>query len=118
MFKRIGKQFGPFDVTLMECGQYHKGLKRIHMLLEQSLQAHLDVNGKVMIPIHWGAYNLSTHDWYEPVELALKGASKHNITIATPKIGETYSYGKKIPCVRWWDKYKKKKVANLNNVLK
>lgn len=117
IFKKIGNQFGPFDVTLIECGQYINGLKQIHMLPEQALQAHLDVKGKVMIPIHWGAYNLANHDWYEPVERAVKGALKHNIIVATPQIGETYKYGKKIPTVKWWNKYKIKKETSINSDL-
>jgi len=118
IFRKIGKQFGPFDVALIECGQYHKGLLKIHMLPEQALQAHLDIKGKVMIPVHWGAFNLSIHDWYEPVERALEEALKHNIIVATPKIGQTYTYGKKIPVVRWWDKFKSKKVSSVYNITK
>ncbi len=101
-FKKIGEKYGPFDVTLMENGQYNKNWERVHMLPEQTLQAHLDVRGKILIPIHWGAYNLSIHDWTEPVERILKAAAKNRVTVATPRIGQTWKYGDAVPVARWW----------------
>ena len=40
-FKAIGERFGPFDLTLVETGAYNEDWADIHMLPEQSLQAHL-----------------------------------------------------------------------------
>ncbi len=110
-FKEIGFEYGPFDVTLMENGQYNKAWQRVHMLPEQSLQAHIDVRGKVMIPVHWGAYNLSIHDWTEPVERLLKAAAGTKVRVATPRIGETWTYGDALPAVKWWLDISKKKRA-------
>jgi len=110
-FKEIGFEYGPFDVTLMENGQYNKSWERVHMLPEQSLQAHIDVQGKVMLPIHWGAYNLSIHDWTEPVERLLKAAAKSKVVVATPRIGHTWKYGEAVPVARWWPDIHKKKKA-------
>ncbi|MCP4137578.1 MAG: hypothetical protein GY754_41810 [bacterium] len=116
-FKKIGQKYGPFDITLMENGQYNERWEHVHMLPEQSLQAHLDLRGKVMIPVHWGAYNLSFHDWFEPVERLLKAAEKHPVTIATPRIGETVVYDKYIPTAYWWlnQGKKEKAVAGLSS---
>lgn len=101
-FKEIGKKYGPFDITLMENGQYNEQWQDVHMLPEESLQAHIDLKGKVMLPIHWGAYNLSVHDWYEPVERLQKAAINKNVVIATPRIGGSVVYGKSIPVAKWW----------------
>ncbi|MBH0170303.1 MBL fold metallo-hydrolase [Fictibacillus sp. 18YEL24] len=102
-FKEIGKRYGPFDLTLMECGQYHEKWAVIHMMPEETVQAHLDVSGKVMLPIHWGAFTLSLHDWTDPVERAVNAATLSNVQICTPQIGETVTLGSEIlSSSTWW----------------
>ena len=102
-FKEVGEKYGPFDVTLMECGQYDKRWAAIHMMPEESVQAHLDVKGKVMIPIHWGAFTLALHSWTDPVERASKAAKERGVVLATPRIGETVELGSfEYPSSVWW----------------
>lgn len=67
-FKEIGIKYGPFDITLMECGQYDERWSAIHLMPEETIQAQLDVMGSLMIPIHWGAFTLAMHAWTDPVE--------------------------------------------------
>ena len=100
-FQEIGERYGPFDFTMIECGQYNEKWEAIHMLPEQSLQAHRDVQGKVMMPIHWGAFNLAVHPWKEPVERLLQGV-KRNIMVATPSIGKSFVLDQALPNARWW----------------
>ena len=107
-FKTIGEKHGPFDLTLLENGQYNKNWIRVHMLPEQALQAHLELKGKILMPIHWGAFNLSIHDWTEPVERLLKAAEKNNVKTLTPMIGDTWKYGDELPAEKWWLKHLKK----------
>lgn len=102
-FKEIGEKYGPFDVTLMECGQYDKRWAAIHMVPEETVQAHVDVKGKVMIPIHWGAFTLALHDWTDPVERAIIAAKERGIEISTPKIGEPVVLDSTaFPSATWW----------------
>ncbi|WP_424767655.1 MBL fold metallo-hydrolase [Paenibacillus sp. sgz302251] len=102
-FKEIGSKYGPFDLTLMECGQYDRRWAAIHMMPEETVQAHLDVQGRVMIPIHWGAFTLAMHSWTDPVERAVAAAKQLNATISTPKIGEPVLIGSDIyPVSTWW----------------
>lgn len=65
-FKEIGEKYGPFDIALMECGQYNEDWKAIHMMPEETIQAALDVKSKLVLPIHWGAFTLALHDWTDP----------------------------------------------------
>ncbi|MBC8080140.1 MAG: MBL fold metallo-hydrolase [Gorillibacterium sp.] len=103
-FKEIGSKYGPFDLTLMECGQYNEQWASIHMMPEQTLQAHLDLQGKLMIPIHWGAFTLALHSWTDPVERVIKAAKQLGAAIATPRIGETVSIGIAVyPDSTWWE---------------
>jgi L-ascorbate metabolism protein UlaG (beta-lactamase superfamily) len=62
-FAEIGQKYRPFVLTLMECGQYDPRWASIHMIPEETVQANRDLQGKVMIPIHWGAFTLLVHDW-------------------------------------------------------
>ncbi len=102
-FKEIGERFGPFDLTLMECGQYDLRWANIHMLPEETVQAHLDVRGQTMIPIHWGAFTLALHAWTDPVERAAKAARERGASVATPRIGQVMRIGaKEFPAAVWW----------------
>ncbi len=108
-FKKIGQKFGGFDMAFIEDGAYNKRWKEVHMLPEQSAQAGIDVGAKVILPIHWGKFDLSTHQWTEPVQRIKKALKQHNDTIsvsekiqlATPKIGEVFSL-ENFPQLEWW----------------
>lgn len=101
-FKEIGEKFGHFDLTLLECGQYNEAWAEIHMMPEETVQAHIDLNGELLMPIHWGAFKLSLHPWQEPVERLLIKANSLNVKVTTPKIGEPVIIGKSAPSSEWW----------------
>lgn len=101
-FKQIGERYGPFDLAMMECGQYNEKWEAIHMMPEQTMQAFLDLKGEVLLPIHWGAFDLSVHPWTESVE-RLNRANTTNVFIATPTIGTRYPIGTHPPTTRWWE---------------
>lgn len=87
-FKEIGDKYGPFDISLIEGGQYDRRWSDIHMTPEQSVQANLDVKGKRMMLMHWGAFTLAYHGWKEPIERALKEGEKLKVNLIAPEIGE------------------------------
>ena len=106
-FKQIGDKYGPFDLTLLECGQYDPRWSTIHMQPEQTVTAHADLRGKRMVPMHWGAFVLAMHSWTDPVERVLAAGAKAGAVIATPKIGEVFAFkAKDYPREAWWEKYK------------
>ena len=87
-FKEIGEKYGPFDIGLMECGQYNELWKDVHMMPEETVMAAIDIQAKLIIPIHWGSFALATHSWTDPVERVTQAAQEINLPIATPQIGE------------------------------
>lgn len=101
-FTDIGNQYGPFDFTLMESGAYGPYWPYIHMVPEETVRAHIDLKGRVLLPIHWGKYNLAFHPWKEPIIRLAKAANDNQITLATPVIGELVT-PEKIPSVHWWE---------------
>ena len=87
-FKKIGKKYGPFDLALMECGQYNEKWSDIHMMPEETAQAGVDVKAKKIMPIHWAGFKLALHDWKDPIQLVTNKADELNLEVITPKIGE------------------------------
>ncbi|EJV80663.1 TPA: MBL fold metallo-hydrolase [Bacillus thuringiensis] len=104
-FKEIGDKYGPFDLTLMECGQYDPRWSAIHMLPEETVQAHIDVKGELLLPIHWGAFTLALHEWSAPIERVTKEANRLGVKITTPQIGESITLkSTDYPRYAWWRK--------------
>jgi L-ascorbate metabolism protein UlaG (beta-lactamase superfamily) len=102
-FVSIGEKNGPFDMTFIESGAYNEMWHHIHMYPEETAQAHIDLKGNILHPIHWGTFNLSLHSWYEPMVRLAAAADKMNIRIATPIPGETTVFDSYIPSERWWE---------------
>lgn len=102
-FKEIGERFGPFDLTMIETGAYNTLWSHIHMFPEQSVQAHIDLKGKVMMPIHNSTFDLSMHDWDEPLEKSLRIANERGVTLVSPEIGQRLEVGEVLPVVNWWN---------------
>ncbi len=73
------------------------------MFPEETIQAHLDLGGNVLHPIHWATFNLSLHAWYDPMERLTKAADSLGVTATTPIVGETTIYGEFIPTHKWWE---------------
>ncbi len=101
-FKEIGERFGPFDLAFIECGQYNEDWEAIHMLPHQSVQAAVDVNSEWVVPVHWGKFKLSLHEWTEPVEMFLEGSIKHHFKTITPKPNEVISISDNLQSNYWW----------------
>ena len=101
-FARIGERYGPFDLTLIETGAYDAAWPDVHMQPEQSLQAHLDVRGKVMLPIHNGTFDLALHPWTEPFDRITALADQHAVRLTAPHMGERLDIRAPAPSTQWW----------------
>ncbi len=101
-FKKIGEKFGPFDLALLESGQYGEDWPSIHMLPEEVPLAAKDLKANVLMPVHWGKFALAYHAWDEPIERLLKKAAEEGMDVVTPKIGEPLLLGKNEPKEKWW----------------
>jgi len=101
-FRQIGERYGPFDITLIENGAYNCAWRDIHLMPEDSIQAHIDLGGKLMLPIHNSTFDLSLHPWHEPMERVKELAMEHGIRVATPIIGATLPILEPHPTYAWW----------------
>lgn len=101
-FREIGERLGPFDLTLIECGAYDTQWEGVHMLPEQSVQAHLDLKGRWMLPIHNSTFDLAFHDWNAPMEAVAGIAEQRGVALSTPQIGQPVALRQPQPFERWW----------------
>lgn len=102
-FADIGKKFGGFDIALLEIGQYGKNWPYIHTTPEESVQAAVDLQTKVLMPVHWGKFTLAMHDWDEPIKRAMAAAQQKGLAVVVPKIGEPVVLGNYHPPAQWWN---------------
>jgi len=101
-FKEIGNKFGPFDLAVIECGQYDKNWKYIHLLPEHMIPSAKDLKAKAVMPVHWGKFALANHDWDEPIIKISKNATIENVPLITPMIGEKINLNEEYTVVEWW----------------
>jgi L-ascorbate metabolism protein UlaG (beta-lactamase superfamily) len=97
-----GRRYGPFDLTLIKIGAYAETWPDIHLNPEEAVQVHMLVRGKVMLPIHWGTFNLAYHDWNEPPERALVAAERTGARLIIPRIGQPVEPASPPPLDPWW----------------
>jgi len=103
-FKEIGEKFGPFDLAILENGQYDHKWKYIHMLPEEVVQASTDLQAKRFFPVHSSKFKLANHPWKEPLEKVSKFSKEQNIQMISPKIGEiVYLNQPNQSFEKWWE---------------
>ncbi|WP_442587412.1 MBL fold metallo-hydrolase [Pedobacter sp. AW31-3R] len=103
-FAKIGKEYGPFDLAILEDGQYNAYWANIHMMPEETAKAAQDLQAKVLLPVHWGKFALATHTWDESIDRVLKEAKVLNLEVITPLIGEKVILDSILPAKHWWIK--------------
>lgn len=101
-FTEIGERLGPFDLTLIEVGAYNRLWADVHIGPEQGVRAVRTVRGGLMIPVHWGTFDLAMHGWTEPIERVLVAAATQGVRVAVPKPGESVDPSDPPPLERWW----------------
>lgn len=100
-FKHIGERLGPFDITLMEAGAYNDMWSNIHLFPQQTLQAHRDLRGERLIPIHNSTFNLAFHPWFEPL-VELDKLTTEEDQMLTPRFGEIIDLTNVEHTEKWW----------------
>ena len=100
-FVDIGAAHGPFDLTLMKIGAYGDTWPDIHLTPEQAVDAHGKLRGKLLLPIHWGTFNLAFHAWDEPAERVVIAAGS-GTRLIVPRPGESVEPATARAAELWW----------------
>ena len=91
-FAEIGAEYGPFDLTMLEIGAYNELWKQIHMGPDGAARAFQDL-GKaggsmgLLMPIHWGLFDLALHAWQQPIEQLSELADAEGLKLWAPEPG-------------------------------
>lgn len=103
-FKKIGAQYGPFDLAILECGQYDLKWKNIHLMPEEVVPAAKELGASKTMIVHWGKFPLANHNWNEPPAKVTRYAAEASMPLLTPMIGEKIDL-RSIPhsWQAWWD---------------
>jgi L-ascorbate metabolism protein UlaG (beta-lactamase superfamily) len=72
------------------------------MLPEQTVQAHLDLRGRRLVPIHNGTFDLAFHAWQDPFERIAAAARAHSVEVLTPTIGARLDMVQPGLTPAWW----------------
>jgi L-ascorbate metabolism protein UlaG (beta-lactamase superfamily) len=103
-FADIGKKYGPFDIAILDNGQYDKSWKYIHMLPDEVLKASKDLNAKRLMPIHSAKFVLANHAWDDPLLQISKANESVGMPLVTPMIGEVVYLNDTTQVFKsWWE---------------
>lgn len=103
--REIGARLGPFDLTMIEVGQYDPAWPDWHIGPEQAVLAHQMLRGKAFLPIHWALFTLAYHGWTEPVERVKAAPATRDVVLLTPRPGQSLEPTASPPAElsrRWW----------------
>lgn len=93
-YKEVGELFPGIDVALIGTGAYSPRwfMGPNHQDPEHGVMAFNETKAKVMIPFHYGTFDVSDEPMSEPEHLLrkLESEDKINNTLHIPKIGEPY----------------------------
>jgi len=103
-FKAIGEMYGPFDMTFLEIGAYDDDWQDIHLGPEKATQAHSDLKGGALLPIHWGTFKLAFHPWTEPIEKLIELGQKKKLTLSLPQPGQWVDICSPNENSNWWNR--------------
>ena len=101
-FAEIGERLGPFDAALLEVGAYDALWADVHLGPEQAVAAHRALRGGLLIPVHWGTFDLALHAWTEPAERLLVAAEAEGVRVVVPRPGQSIEPSRAPGLERWW----------------
>lgn len=71
-FGEIAERYERFDLTMLEIGAFHPLWAGIHLGPDGAAEAYRQMGGPakagLLMPIHWGLFNLALHAWRQPIE--------------------------------------------------
>ena len=80
-FQQIKDRFKPIDISLLPIGAYKPNwfMKPIHMSPAEAVQAHLDLESGLSIPIHYGTFPLADDGYETPLQDLNIALQNHSI---------------------------------------
>lgn len=107
-FAEIAAQYERFDLTMLEIGAFHPLWAEIHLGPDGAARAYESMGGMakagLLMPIHWGMFNLALHAWRQPIERLEELAERDGLMLWAPRPGVPTEVVKSEERLeRWWD---------------
>jgi L-ascorbate metabolism protein UlaG (beta-lactamase superfamily) len=96
-FKMIQQRYGAMDLSLLPIGAYEPRwfMKEFHMNPADAVQAHLDLDSKLSIGIHFGTFRLTDEGIHDPIKDLKESLLARNLAnFIAPDHGQTISYAR------------------------
>jgi N-acyl-phosphatidylethanolamine-hydrolysing phospholipase D len=80
-FREIGERLGPFELTAVPIGGYSAYVAGHpnHVNPEEAVQVFEDVRGKLLVPMHWGTFEMNSEPFAEPPGRLLQEARRRGL---------------------------------------
>jgi L-ascorbate metabolism protein UlaG (beta-lactamase superfamily) len=101
-YREIAAKLGPFDVVMLEVGAFHESWGDIHLGPANALEAHQLLGGGILLPVHWGTFNLALHAWDDPAEQLVELAPKRGSRLMMPVLGSPTEPSRFERLDPWW----------------
>ncbi len=86
-FTALGKEYGPFELTMLEIGAFNELWRDIHLGPDGAMDAFQQMGGGLMMPVHWGLFDLALHGWREPIERMVELSEQRGSALFVPEPG-------------------------------
>jgi L-ascorbate metabolism protein UlaG (beta-lactamase superfamily) len=101
-FGDVGRRFGSFDLIMLEVGAYHPAWGSIHLGPDNALAAQQLLGGGLLMPVHWGTFDLALHAWDQPAERLVERAGSMGVRLVTPRLGRPVEPSRVEGADPWW----------------
>ena len=103
-FAEIGSTHRCFDLIMLEIGAYDALWADIHLGPVGATEAYKAMNaGGLLMPIHWGLFDLALHGWTEPIEELIELSEKQGLPLWCPEPGlPTEVVQGQVLLTPWW----------------
>jgi L-ascorbate metabolism protein UlaG (beta-lactamase superfamily) len=109
-FTEIGARYaarGGFDLVMLEIGASSPYWPDIHLGPDRAAQAFEamggNASGGMLMPIHWGLFNLALHGWRQPMERLTEMVAERGLRLWSPHPGEPTEVVRGEPLwSSWW----------------
>jgi len=80
-FREIGERLGPFELAAVPIGGYSAYVTRHpnHVNPEEVVQVFEDVRGRLLVPMHWGTFDMNREPFGEPPGRLLEEARRRGL---------------------------------------
>src|SRR5688572_6084373 len=97
-FRDIRRRLGPIDLALLPIGAYEPRwfMHVVHMNPAEAVQAHLDLEAKESVAMHFGTFQLTTEGIDEPARALGEACRERNVSrsrFRIPECGESVRLG-------------------------